>query len=85
MTAIPTGQQPQHQPHRRAGISAVENLIRFLKSVETHPLNPDDATGFNRADGDPHRPQTCRSADRILCWKQPLNGRDARGDGTEQQ
>ena len=40
---------------------------------------------FNRADADPHRPQTSGGADGILRWQQAINGGGALRDGTEQQ
>ena len=39
MTAVPPGQQAEHQPHGGAGVAAVEHIVRFLEAIKADALH----------------------------------------------
>ena len=85
MATVSSRQQAKHQPHRCAGVAAVEDFRRLLESIEADTFNGDDRPGFDRTDGNTHQTQAGRCADWIFRGEETLDGCCALRDGSEQQ
>ena len=67
-------QQAQHQTHRRAGITAIEDFRGFLKPIKTNAIHGDDLAFADRTDPNAHRPQTGRCTQGVFRRQQTVNG-----------
>ena len=85
MAAGPAGQQPQHQPHRGAGVAAIEHALRFAEAIEAHALHDHLAARLDRAHRHAHRPQAGGGAEWILGGQQTFDAGFAFGNGAKQQ
>ena len=85
MATVSARQQANHQPHRCAGVAAIEDFRRFLETIQADTFNGDDRPGFDRTDGNPHQTQAGRGANGVFRGKETFNGCCAFRDRSEQQ
>ena len=78
-------QQAQHQTHRRAEITAIEDFRGFLKPIKTNAIHSNELAFPDRTDPNAHRTQTGRRTQGVFRRQQTIDGCSALCNRSKQE